>query len=440
MPRHIPSRRDILQGALASASAPALLSLSGCQSKPPDGKTHLRYMAWGNPDQLATEEELLRRFNERNPDLHVTLLKVPGSAYRNKLILMFASRTAPDVARVDHYDFPQLVRRGYFHDLTELGAADKDFHEADFIPWTLEECRFDGRLHGLNALPGGNILYYNRTILEKAGVEDPYKLWKQGEWTWARLREHCLAATKRRRDGVPEQMGLQFPGLVNQAPLLYGYGAEMLDAGHKKCLLDSPEAIQAYQFLLDLRFVDRVSPTPGEAAQAAFKFEGGRLGFIIDWMGVTPILRKTVRSFEWDICPVPRGPRANLTVCKGNQIVMNAETRHPEASWRFMRFMTSPEAELYLYGKLRRSAPSRRAVLESPEYLAAEQAPFQTDTFVTGMTVAKQLPIDERWPEWSVVANRHLEILYNAGHVDVGPQLRLMKREIDAVLADEAGF
>ena len=78
----------------------ALAILAGCGA-PKDTRIQLRYMAWGNVEQLAIEQRIVDEFNRRNPDVHVTLFKVPGSSYRNKMIVMFASRTAPDVVRVD---------------------------------------------------------------------------------------------------------------------------------------------------------------------------------------------------------------------------------------------------------------------------------------------------------------------------------------------------
>ena len=77
-------------------------------------------MAWGNPEQMALEEKLCEQFGAENPDIEVKFFRVPGSAYLNKAIVMFASRTAPDVVRIDHYNFPDLVRKGYFLDLTRL--------------------------------------------------------------------------------------------------------------------------------------------------------------------------------------------------------------------------------------------------------------------------------------------------------------------------------
>jgi multiple sugar transport system substrate-binding protein len=128
------SRRRFLGGLGGSIAASAAASLPGCLREPDDGRIHLRYMAWGSPEQHATEQEVIDRFNERNPDIRVRLFKVPNNAYRHKMILMLASRTAPDVIRVDQYDFPQLVRRDYFKDLTDFAAGDPSFDLSDFLP------------------------------------------------------------------------------------------------------------------------------------------------------------------------------------------------------------------------------------------------------------------------------------------------------------------
>ena len=64
--------------------------VSGCHT----GRGHgpdIRYMAWGNPEQLAVEQQLVDEFMRQNPDIRVRLFKVPQSAYLNKAIIMLAS-------------------------------------------------------------------------------------------------------------------------------------------------------------------------------------------------------------------------------------------------------------------------------------------------------------------------------------------------------------
>jgi multiple sugar transport system substrate-binding protein len=356
------------------------------------------------------------------------------------MIVMLASRTAPDVIRVDHYDFPALVRKGYFHDLTEFVRGDPEVNPEDFWPQAWEECLYRGRVFGINVLYGGVVLYYNKSMVEQAGLQDPYVLAKRGGWTWEQLREHAVAMTRRTRDGRPLQFGFAIPGLVNQGPLIWGYGADFLSPDLKTCVLDSDEAIEAYRLLIGMRWRDNCAPTPSQAAQGAFTFESGKLGMSFDWMGMAPRYRQTIRSFEWDICPVPAGPRGRFTPVKGNQLVMYAETDRAEAAWEFMKHVTSPQTEMYLCGRLRRALAARKSVALSPEYLRTDLPPFQTEVFAEAVSYGRRLPIDHRWAEWSVVANRHLERLYVNGAERVGRVLPELAREVTAVLRSDEGF
>ena len=184
---------------------------TGCGSNLNPKQTQIRYMAWGNPQQLGVEQQLCDAFNRENPDVHVTLLRVPGTAYRSKAVVMLATGTAPDVLRIDHYDFPALQKKAYFTDLTPYIASDPGFHRSDFWPQTIEEGTVDGRLFGLNVLFGGILVYYNRTLVERAGLEDPYAVYKRGAWTWEEFRRYSIALSHPALAGEAGSFGALVP-------------------------------------------------------------------------------------------------------------------------------------------------------------------------------------------------------------------------------------
>ena len=148
-------------------------------------------MAWGNPEQLEVERQMIADFNRKNPDLYVKLFTVPANSYHQKMVMMLASGTAPDVMRVDMYNFPKLAKRNYFYDLTDLAVRDQDFKESDFFPAAISESKTTGRLLGLNVLGGGHVMYYNKTLMKAAGLEDPFVLSQRGEWTFEKFREYA---------------------------------------------------------------------------------------------------------------------------------------------------------------------------------------------------------------------------------------------------------
>ena len=435
-PTLVRSARWVLAGLLGL--------LVGCGPDPNAGKVAIRYMAWGNPEQMALEEHLCDEFNAQNPDVHVSFLKVPVAEYSLKMLLMLASHSAPDVMRVDHYNFPSLVTKGYFHDLTDLAAKDPTFHREDYFPQAIEEGLYKGRLYGLNVLFGGDIIYYNKTMFQQAGLEDPADLAKKGQWTWDKFRDCAVKMTRYDDDKHPTQFGFGAPSGTATWPMLacaiWGYGGDMLDKSLQHAVFDQPGAVKAFQTIADFRWKYHCSPTQAQGENSLFNFESGKLGMVFDFMGMTPRYRKTIHKFQWDVCPVPSGPFGNTTLCKGNQLVMYSETKHPAEAWRFERFITGKTTEEDLYVKRRRCFPTLKALAYSPEYLKSKLPPFNNWVFVDAIEHSRPLPINDRWAEWNTEFASEIDNLIAGREHDAGAVLKRAKVKVDKVLSEEAGF
>ena len=429
-----------LQGtAIAITVLTGMIVASSCSTSP-DTRIEIRYMAWGNPEQLAVEQKACNEFMKANPDIKVKLFQVPGSAYTNKMMIMMASHTAPDIMRVDHYNFPDYVRKGYFYDLSKFIEKDPSFDLTDFYPQAIEEGTFKGRIFGLNVLNGGAIMYYNKTMIKNAGLEDPYELQKRGEWTWDTARDYAIKLTQRGTDGRAKQFGMALPSFTELFPVIWAFGGEILTPDYKKCLLGGEGSVKAVQFLSDLRWKDKVAPTPQDSALSAFTFESGQIGMVFGYMGNAPRYRSAIKNFEWDICPMPKGPFGDKTTLKGNQLVIYSESKHPDAAWRFAKFLTSPEQELFIQGELRRACPTRKSVAHSERYLHADKAPFNTLVYLSALENGRPVPINERWNEWTTVAKMQLDKVWIDPKADIGGILRETANKVDEVLNSEEGF
>ena len=357
--------------------------LTGClpSSQDEKGRTTIHYMAWGNPEQLQIERQIADEFEKKHPEIRIHLFMVPSSSYADKLQLMLASRTAPDVMRVDHYMFPALVKKDYFLDLEPLIAAEPKGFTDDFVPAALDECRYQGRLHAMNVLFGGVQLYYNKNLFKEASLPDPYEQAKAKKWDWDAFLVAANALTKHEGDRTL-QFGTTFPSFPQWASVVWNRGGEIMDKSLTKfTLADDPHSLEALQDMADLRWKHHCAPTPADAALSAFTFESGKIAMQWEWAGATPRFRKNIKKFDWDIVPVPTGPTGNTTVIKGNQLVVNQYTKHPELAWEFVKYMTSPEAELLLGGKWRRCVPTRLSVQQHPEYLQTDKPPFHRCLF-----------------------------------------------------------
>ena len=397
----------------------------------------IRYMAWGNPQQLALEKRFCDEFMRQNPAIRVEFIQTPSSAYRDKMILMLASRTAPDVMRVDRFDFPALVAKDYYYPLDDLIAKDPTYRLADYFPVAVEEGRYKGRQYGLDVLLGAPIIYYNKDLLKKAGLEEPYALWKRGAWTWDAYLRYARAMTTKDARGKPLTFGSWVNGLAFQCATVYAFGGDIMRNG--RASLAEGKAAEAMRFVRDLRFKEKVEPNASQTANSAFSFEGGKIGMQMEWMGITPRLREAA-TFDWDVCPVPL-KTGGTTMVKGNQLVMAAESRHPQAAWEFMKFMTGKGTETILYTDLRRCFPTRKDVAYSRAYLSSgARPPHHMDAFVWSIEHARKMPITSRWGEWTTEFNGAVEPLFNGTSSDVEGSLREGQRRANATLDVREGL
>ena len=413
-------------------AAVLIVLLGGCARRQ-KGPVTITYMAWGNAQHLRVEQQIIDEFEKQNPNIKVKLFAVPDSAYHQKQQIMLASRTAPDVMKVELHYFPALVRKGYFSPIDEFYKNDPTFDINDYFEHPIDECSYNGKLYGLNIAFGGQILYYNKDLFKEAGIPDPYQQWKAGKWTWTEYLDAAKKLTKRDKNGRTLQYGTLMP---HHWTVIWSFGGELVSPDYKRCVLDSPESIRALQFMKDLRWKYRVNPTPAEGAMSAFNFNSGRVAMYFGWSGQTPVILENAKGFRWDIAPVPAGPAGRFTPLKGNVMTTYVECKHPREAYEFIKYVTSAESEMFICGKLRRWITTHKSVYNDPEYLVAHTPPYHTDVFRGEMDYGKRPPINERFIQWTTELNRGLSRLWT-GELDAKEAVAFMKPRIERALNEE---
>ena len=406
----------------------------------------IRYMTWGNPQQLETERVVIGRFNEAcqrdGRSIRVEMFMPPAGGYRQKLLGMLASGKAPDVVRVDHFDFASMAAKGYFKDLTSIANNDPTFHAGDFHPSAMRENFYHGRLYAMNMLFGGMICCYNATLFRAAGLEDPYQLWKEGKWTWAAFEDAAARLTSRNAAGHANSFGFSFgnatPSSYYWAFWLWRERADYLSRDHLHCRLDTPQALRAFSEMRGLIYKQGVCPSPDVSSSNGYLFESGTVAMSFEWPGFTPRFRDSIRDFDWDIAPTPSDPDNSYTIAKGNQLVISEQCEHPQEAWEWIKYLTSKETEEYYYGdQFRRAVPTRLAVLKDPQYLRATRPPFHTDVFVDVLNRARELPIDETYPTWTATAQRFIDLLFISPSADLDQTMHNCAAAVDIDLQSE---
>ena len=327
-----------LQRTLAGCLLAAMLTLPGCTRRAETPSvTTITWMVPVNWLRPVTEA-LVARFEAGNPDVRVRLMWVPGMQYQTKFKTLAAAGQAPDIVECGDVWIAYMLP--FMRDLTawverDAGEVDLD----DFYAEVLEACRHNGRYYFLASSMNLSLLYYNVDIFDRAGLAYPDDTWTWADFVEAGRRIMQLEGAGRRgvwgSDLVHGWWG-EWLIYVRQA------GGRLFNEDLSACLLDSPEAIRGLRMYYDKVHTHGISPRPGFGPSNGFA--SGQVGMLFGGHVSTWKTYNAMPGLDWDVAMLPAGPagRAGGEIAVGAYGITRGSS-HPEAAWRLLKFIVSPE-------------------------------------------------------------------------------------------------
>lgn len=298
---------------------------------------------WGTEkgrDTAETREvhyQLARAFEETHPNTKVAVALFPSRAFATRVLTAIAADQGPDIWY--HYWSPDIATQGFLEDLTPYLEADSIDPSELYFPIGDIRGQYDGKYYALPRDATGYVFAYNKDIFDAAGVEYP-----QAGWTAEDLREKAIAVT----DAENEIYGLSTidSGWFQWHPFSFNLGVDFLneDGTQVKGYMDTPEAIEAMKFVLDLAATDKVSAPAGLADQFGLDFLSGQIGIFGLTTWEVPLFLEQV-DFEYGIVEPPsfvEGEEA-ISWTDSYMFYMNKDSEYKQRVWEFMKFLTGPE-------------------------------------------------------------------------------------------------
>lgn len=367
-------------------------------------KVRISYFTWGQmPVETQMIKNLIRKFEETHPHIEVHYITAPAAAYYQKLQTLGAAHSLPDVFYVQPGMFPALVRKDIFLNLDPYIQETPDFDFNDFYPIATERFYYKGHYYGIPAAVGPNVLYFNKTMFDACGVGYPNE-----DWTWDDFLEACVKLTRDTNgDGIADQWGYVLGDWLSP---LWQNGGDLLSSDGSRCVLDAPEAVEAFEFYVGLRNRWRVTVDPLRFGTVGMNpmdlFTAGRVGMME--LGRYALFKlRTIRGFEWDAAPLPH-QRQRATVIAGLGWCISTYTAHPREAWEFVRFLASPYAfsEITRMGQV---VPPRRSIAESPIFLDPDLPPENDQVFLDEIGYGRFQPWSPYFEEIVFVVGQELD-------------------------------
>jgi len=290
-----------------------------------------------NPGDIALRRQLAASFMAKNPGVKVKILVVPATNYDQKVQTMIAGGTPPDIFGSGDVQIPNIVSKNFAIDLKPYVERDK-YDLSDFYPQIVDGLTFQGKLVGLTDNWDTQVMYYNASLFEKAGVSPP-----TADWTW----DDFLAAAQQLTSGSGTSkvygavLDNWFAPYYDQ---IWAWGGEPYTDNGKRCGFADPKSLAGMQSIIDL-YNSGVSPTPSQFADQGSTqlFLSGRVAMMIGSGRWAAYELKDVKRFDWKVAPLPKGPEGRANFFHLAMFAIARTSKNPEAAWAFLKYMVSAE-------------------------------------------------------------------------------------------------
>jgi multiple sugar transport system substrate-binding protein len=351
------SRRSFLKG-MATASAGALVApYTPRLSVASQAEVNLRWSMWSaTPEETAVWQALADSVTKAYPNIKVKLETSAFNDYWGKLQTQLSSQTEPDIIAMQSLRMPGFAARKALRPLKPLIDKDPDVKFEDFFKVIEDGMSYNGEVYGFAYDLGPIILYYNKDLFDAAKAPTPSAT---EPMSWEAFSEVCKQLTKA-DDG---QYGYAFqPGINTAIPWLWSAGGDYMDADAKLCTLDSPESLEALEYIVGLIAKDKTARPITDLANSNFaseSFYSGKVAMVQNgpWNFVN--VRKNAK-FNWDIAPLPAGKKGSVTWVAGSGFGLSNTTKFPDEAWKALKVITSTES-LMATAKAGRGYPGRQS-------------------------------------------------------------------------------
>lgn len=371
-----------------------------CQKKSPDAKYVIRYSAPGFMLYNKIREQLGKDFEKENPGVKTKYEPISGQGYFEKIQTQLAGGTEPDIFFMRDFEMPIFVQKGAILALDEFIQNDKEFDINDFHKILIDSYSMNGKIYGLPGSFTTGVIFYNKDIFERAGIEPPHKSLK-----WNELLKLAQRLTIK-QNNIVQQFGLVLEYYDWLTFILQNKG-EIFTQDKKKCIIYSNEAIEAIKFLKSLFAKYHIMPNSSDLQQSeAYQlFMTGRAAMFTGGRWYTTIFNQ-IKDFKWSILPFFYN-KQKATRLDSHSWVISRRTKNPEICWKFLKYLTSREANWKMV-EVGDSVPTHKSYIQRFLKMKPEHSVY-IDSLNFAYTVDKVISPYLPWRQMQRILNEEFD-------------------------------
>ena len=301
-------------------------------------------MTWLAQDQTSLMQKAADVVRQRFPNIQTEIQSTPQAQMILKPSTMAAAGTPPDVLHTNDKQVVDFIARNLLSDLTPLVNRDKGAIQLDdFYPVYINGMKYQNKLLALPDFTGTSVMFYNKKLLDDAGIKHP-----GNDFTWDEFEAAGRRLLQRFPEGSSTFLIQPFAEDIRHFPLLAWSGGGAMVEGSGIIPPDktvakvySPQNIKQWQRYVDWIQKLHIIARPGETS---------------DWMNERQALVMSTRDsvpgylnrVPWmlthaGVALPPKGavPLRTRSTTRASAIPPGVKNR--DASWEVVKYMTGKE-------------------------------------------------------------------------------------------------
>lgn len=257
----------------------------------------INFSSWGSVTETKILSELISNYEKKNPNIKINFMHIPQN-YFQKLHLLFASSTAPDVIFINNLYLP--VYSDHLEDLSSI------IIEEEYYPQAIGALSYEGKLYAIPRDISNFVFFYNKNI---TGEIDP-------NWDFENFKNLIKSSTNSKHYSVSFERDI------------YWASPYTLTLGFEK-------GIEYYKSI-----EGKYAPTPAQIGSStlAQMFLDGKLGLYLSGRWLYPKISENA-DFPFGIVTFP-----GVVTADASGWAISKNSKHKAEAVKFVKYLSSKES------------------------------------------------------------------------------------------------
>lgn len=290
----------------------------------------------------ADVRAMTEAFAKVNPDIKVNLEFVPYEGLHDKTVLAQGSGGGYDVVLFDVIWPAEYATNNV---LVDVSSRITDDMKKGVLAGAWTTVEYDGKYYGMPWILDTKYLFYNKEILEKAGISAPPKTWDELAEQAKTIKDKGILATP-----IAWSWAQAEAVICDYTTLLSAYGGEFLKDG--KPAFQEGGGLDALNYMVTSYTSGLTNPNSKEFLEEDVRkvFENGDAAFALNWTYMYNLANASKDSKvagKVGVAPAPGiAGKSEVSAVNGSMgLGITAVSKHPEEAWKYITFMTSQETQ-----------------------------------------------------------------------------------------------